>query len=58
LNASLRGKLSVEVLPDGFRGFAGDDGGERIGRGLLHVAQAAEVREKALAGLRANAGNV
>jgi len=58
LNASLRWKLGVKVLPDGFGGFAGDDGGEGIWRGLLHVAQAAEVGEQALAGLRADAGNV
>ena len=50
--------ILMKVLPDGFGGFAIDDGGERFGRGLLNVAQAAEVREQALAGLRAHAGNV
>ncbi len=48
----------MEVLPDCLGSFAGDDGGERIGRGLLDVAQAAEVRKQALAGLRADAGNL
>jgi hypothetical protein len=49
LNTLLRRELSVKVLPDGFGGFAADDGCKRFGRGLLDVAQAAEVREKALA---------
>lgn len=48
----------MKVPPDGLRSFAGDDGGERFGSGLLDVAQAAEVGEQALAGLRAYAGNV
>ena len=48
----------VEVAPDGFGGFAGDYGGERIGGGLLHVAEAAEMREETLAGLAAYAGDV
>ena len=39
----------MKVPPDGFGGFAGNDGGERLGRSLLHVAQAAEVGEQALA---------
>ena len=51
-------RFLVKVPPDGLGGFAGDDGGERLRRGLLHIAQAAEVREKALAGLRADAGNL
>ena len=29
--------------PDGFGGFAGDDGGEGFRGSLLHVAEAAEV---------------
>ena len=48
----------MEMPPDGFGGFAGDYGGERFGGGLLHVTQAAEVGEQALAGLRAYAGDV
>ena len=44
--------------PDGFGGFARDYGGEGFGGGLLDVAQAAEVGEQALAGLRADAGDV
>ena len=48
----------VEVLPDGVGGFAGDDGGEGFGGGVLDVAEGAEVGEEALAGLRADAGNV
>ena len=46
------------MQPDGFGGFARDYGGQRFGRGLLHIAQAAEVGEQALAGLRAYAGNI
>ena len=48
----------VKVPPNGLRRFAGDYGGQRLGSGLLHVAEAAEVREQALAGLRADAGDV
>ena len=48
----------VEMPPDGLGGFAGDYGGERFGGGLPHVAEAAEVGEQALAGLRAYAGDV
>ena len=48
----------MEMAPDGFGGFAGDYGGQRLGRGLLHVAEAAEVGEETLAGLRAYAGDV
>jgi hypothetical protein len=48
----------VEVAPDGFGGFAGDYGGEGVGGGLLHVAEAAEVGEETLAGLAAYAGDV
>ncbi len=47
----------VEVAPDGFGDFAGDDRGEGFGGGLLHVAEAAEVGEESLAGLRAYAGD-
>jgi len=57
--SSLRGGLGlVEMTPDGFGGFAGDYGGQGLGGGLLHVAEAAEVGEQALAGLRAYAGDV
>jgi len=45
----------VEMPPDGLGGLAGDDGCERLRRSLPHVAQAAEVREQALARLRAYA---
>ena len=44
--------------PDGFGGFSWDYGGEGFGGGLLDVAEAAEVGEQALAGLRADAGDV
>jgi hypothetical protein len=47
----------VEVLPDSFGSFARHHGGQGFGGGLLHVAQAAEVSEQALAGLGAYAGN-
>jgi hypothetical protein len=43
--------------PDGFRGFAGYNGGKRFSGSLLHLTQASEVGEQALAGLRADAGN-
>ncbi len=46
------------MIEDGVRGFAGDDGGEGFGGGLLDVAEAAEVGEQALAGLRADAGDI
>jgi len=48
----------VEVAPDGFGGFAVDDGGEGLGCGLLHVSETAEMREQALACLAADSGNV
>jgi len=48
----------VEMTPNGLSGFAGDDCGERNSRGLLYVAQAAEVGQQALAGLLADAGDV
>lgn len=35
----------VEVAPDGLGGFAGHDGCEGVGCGLLNISQAAEVRE-------------
>jgi hypothetical protein len=47
----------VEVAMDGFGGFAGDDRGEGFGGGLLDVAEAAEVGEETLAGLRAYSGD-
>lgn len=50
--------LLMEVPPDGFGGFAGDYGGEGFGGGLPDVAEAAEVGDEALAGLRAYAGDV
>lgn len=48
----------MKMPPDGFGGFAGDYGGQRFGSGLLHVAEAAEVGEQTLAGLRAYAWNI
>ena len=45
----------VKMPPDRFGGFAGDDGGEGFGGGLLDVAQAAEVSEEAASGLGADA---
>jgi len=48
----------MEVPPDGFGGFAGDDGGEGLGGGLLNVAEAAEVGDQTLASLGADAGDV
>ena len=48
----------VEVPPDGFGGFARNYCGQGIGGGLLHVAQAAEVGEQALACLLSDAGNI
>lgn len=50
--------LFVEMAPDGLGGFAGDDGGERVSGGLLHVAQTAEVSEETLAGLLADTWDV
>ena len=47
----------MKMPPDGFGDFVRHDGGEGLGGGLLHLAQAAEVSEKALAGLRADTGN-
>ena len=58
LIAIVFGSAGAEVPPDGFGGFAGDDGGEGLRRGLLDVAEAAKVGEEALAGLRADAGDV
>ena len=37
------------MLPDGVGGFAGEDGGEGFGGGVLNVAEGAEVGEEALA---------
>ena len=48
----------VKMTPDCLRCFAWNDGSERFGRGLLYVAQAAEMREQPLPGLRAHAGNI
>ena len=53
-----RGLGLVEVAPDGFGDFAGDDRGEGFSGGLLDVAETAEVGEKTLAGLRAYARDV
>jgi hypothetical protein len=47
----------MKVLPDGFGGFRGDYGGPGLGGGLLNVAEAAEVGQQALAGLRTYAGD-
>ena len=46
------------MLPDGFGGLAGHDGGEGFGGGLLDIAQASEVGKEALSCERANAGDV
>lgn len=43
--------------PDHLGSFAVDDGGQRFRGGLLDLAEAAEVSQKALAGLRADAGD-
>ena len=48
----------VKVPPDGLSRLARDNGGEGFGGSLLHVAQAAEVSQEALAGLRADAGDI
>jgi hypothetical protein len=48
----------MKIPPDGFGCFWGDYGSERLGGSLLYVAEAAEVSEKALSCLRADAGNV
>jgi hypothetical protein len=56
--SSGRGLGFVEMTPDGFGGFARDYGGQGLRGCLLHVAKASEVREQALAGLRANTGDV
>lgn len=48
----------MEVTPDGFGSFARDDRGQRLGRGLLHIAEAAEVGKQALPGLGAYAGDI
>ena len=48
----------VEMTPNRLSGFAGDDCGERISRGELYVAQAAEVGEQSLAGLLADTGDI
>jgi hypothetical protein len=47
----------VKMLPDGFGGLSWNYGSQRFGGGLLHVAEAAEVSEQALTGLRAYAGD-
>ena len=47
----------VKIPPNSFSGFAGDYGGQRFGGGLLDLAEAAEVSEEPLAGLRAYAGD-
>jgi hypothetical protein len=47
----------MKVVPDGFGGIAGDNGGQGLGGGLLRVAEAAEVSEEAPAGLGADAGD-
>ena len=43
----------MEVPPDRLGGFARHNGGQRLGGGVLDGAEAAEMREQALAGLRA-----
>jgi hypothetical protein len=48
----------VEVAPDGFRGFAVDYGGQGFCRGLLDVAEAAEVGEQALTSLCADTWDI
>src|SRR5581483_12453348 len=48
----------MEVSPDTLGGFAGHDRGERVGRGLLYVAQAAEVRQQPLARERTHARDI
>jgi hypothetical protein len=48
----------VKVTPYGFGSFAWHYGGQRFGGGLLHVAQAAEVGQKALPSLLAYTGNI
>jgi len=55
VNQSGRGLGLVEMPPDGFGGFSRDYSGQGFGGGLLDVAEAAEVREQALAGTRAYA---
>jgi hypothetical protein len=52
------GVTLVKVVVDGVGGFSRDDGGEGFGSGVLDVAQGAEVGEKALACLGADAGDV
>ena len=48
----------MEVVVDGLGGFAVDDGAQGFCGGVLDVAQGAEVGEEALAGLRADAGDI
>jgi hypothetical protein len=48
----------MKMPPDGLGSFARDDGGKGFCSCLLHIAQAAEVSEQALPGLRTDAGNV
>jgi len=48
----------MKVVPDGFGGIAGDNGGQGLGGGLLRVAEAAEVSEQAPAGLGPTPGMV
>ena len=56
--SSTRCLFLVEMPPDGFSGFARNNGSQGFRGGLLDIAQTPKVREKALAGLRAYAGNV
>ncbi len=53
-----RGLRLMEVPPDGFRSSAWNHCGEGLSGSLLHVAQAAEVRDETLACLRANARDI
>ena len=48
----------MKMVPDGLCCLARNNRGERFGRCLLHVAQAAEVGQQPLSRLRADAGNV
>jgi len=40
----------MKMTPDGVGGFAGEDGGERFGGGVLDIEEGAEVSEETLAG--------
>jgi hypothetical protein len=48
----------VKMPPDGFSGLARHNGRERLSGGLLHIAQASEMGEQALASLGAYAGYI